>query len=294
MTRASLPAAVIVPPLSVRCEDLGCGIGERCDRFAIRRSSFRSCVQGKFPSDHEPDESSEGTSGYEHWECEIEGVHRAGARHALKSCGVGGEWQGSVFFGGGAGSAWKGGAGGGAAGCAWRVVGAVGPSRCGGAAGGAGRLTRAGAGADPLRTDAGIAVYVLPRCGVPDGGGSHALAEDRPRRAAVRGCAFVKLRCVRRARPTAGVRRQRLRRDAARTVRVGSQAAGRELCGRRPRPGVPERAAPSGESGGDARLPRGDGGSRFDEDARSVVLARRRRGADRAVSRARRARSGER
>ena len=42
------------------------------------------------------------------------------------------------------------------------------------------------------------------------------------------------------------------------TVRVGSQAAGRELRGRRPRPRVPQRAAPRGELGGDARVSRGD------------------------------------
>ena len=53
-------------------------------------------------------------------------------------------------------------------------------------------------------------------------------------RPALRGCAPVQLRRVRLARPAAGVQHQRLRRDAAGPVRVGREAAGRELRRRRP------------------------------------------------------------
>ena len=49
---------------------------------------------------------------------------------------------------------------------------------------------------------------------------------------------LVELRLVRRARPAAGVRHQRLRRDPARSVRVGRQAARRQLRRRGPRPGL--------------------------------------------------------
>ena len=80
-----------------------------------------------------------------------------------------------------------------------------------------------------------------------------------PARAAVRRRAPVELRRLRRARPAAGVRRQRLRRDAAGPVRVGPQAAGRELRGRRARPRL--RRQDSGAAVNlavDARVSRGD------------------------------------
>ena len=51
----------------------------------------------------------------------------------------------------------------------------------------------------------------------------------------LRGRASVELRCVRLARAPAGVRHQRLRRDAPRAVGVGRQAAGREHADRRAR-----------------------------------------------------------
>ena len=101
--------------------------------------------------------------------------------------------------------------------------------------GGSGRVARApgedaraGAGADSLRADAGLAVHVLSR-----GGADHG---PRPRRdaavgadgAVLRRCAPVELRGVRLAGAAAGVRRQRLRRDAPGSVGVGRQAAGRE------------------------------------------------------------------
>ena len=59
----------------------------------------------------------------------------------------------------------------------------------------------------------------------------------RPVGAALRRRASVQLRCLRRPRPAARLQRQRLRRDAARPVRVGRQAAGRQLRRRRTRSG---------------------------------------------------------
>ena len=104
-----------------------------------------------------------------------------------------------------------------------------------------------------LRADAGVAVHVLPRGRLPDGGGSRRRAAHRPARAALRRRAPVELRWVRRARPAAGVRRQRLRRDAAGPVRVGPQAPGGELRGGRPRPRVRRGRARRGQPGGHAR-----------------------------------------
>jgi hypothetical protein len=40
VTKASMPAAVTVPTLSVPRKDLSCGISESCQRFVIRGSSL--------------------------------------------------------------------------------------------------------------------------------------------------------------------------------------------------------------------------------------------------------------
>ena len=112
---------------------------------------------------------------------------------------------------------------------------------------GAGADARAGAGPDPLRADARLAVHVLPRRGGDHGRRPRGDAADGPAGAALRRRAPVELRCLRGARPAAGLRRQRLRRDAARPVRVGRQAARRELRGGRPRPRVRRQAAGGGQ-----------------------------------------------
>ena len=143
----------------------------------------------------------------------------------------------------GAGGEGQGGAGGGAALRARRVGAGRRSARSGRAAGGAGGVAGAGARADPLRADAGVAVHVLPRRGLPDGGRPGRRAADRAGRAALRRCAPVQLRRVRRARPAAGVQHQRLRRDAAGPVRVGRQAARGELRRRRPRSRLRRQAA---------------------------------------------------
>ena len=72
-------------------------------------------------------------------------------------------------------------------------------------------------------------------------------AEDRPARAALRRRAPVELRRLRSARPPARLQHQRLRRDAARPVRVGRQAARGELRRRRARPRLRRQAAGGGQ-----------------------------------------------
>ena len=69
-----------------------------------------------------------------------------------------------------------------------------------------------------------------------------ATPDVRAPRPAVRRRAPVELRRLRRARPPPGLRPQRLRRDAARPLGVGRQAAGRQPRGRGPRPGLRRRA----------------------------------------------------
>ena len=154
---------------------------------------------------------------------------------------------------------------------------APGPGGPGRVAGGAGGFAGARARADPLRAHARLAVHVLPRRRVSDGGRPGRRAADRARRAALRRRAPVELRRLRRARPAADLQHQRLRRDAAGPVRVGRQAAGRQLRGGRPRSRVRRQAAARGQSDGQPGLPGGDPGVRRDVEPRPLVLAHRRR-----------------
>ena len=131
-------------------------------------------------------------------------------------------------------------------------------TRPGRSAGGPGAVAGAGAGAGAARADAGVGVYVLPGGGAADGGGPGRHARVGAAGAAVRGCAPVQLRRVRLAGTAPGLRRQRLRRDPARPVRVGCQAAGRELCRGRAGQRVPRQGPPQDRPGGGRRLPRRD------------------------------------
>ena len=82
-----------------------------------------------------------------------------------------------------------------------------------------------GARPDPLRADARLAVHLLPRRGADHGrrpGGDAALRVPGP---VLRRRAPLELRPLRLARAAARLRHQRLRRDAARAVGVGRQAA---------------------------------------------------------------------
>ena len=111
---------------------------------------------------------------------------------------------------------------------------APGRRRPGRAARGAGADAAARARADPVRAHARLAVRVLPRRRVSDGGRPGGRAAHGAARPAVRRRAPDELRHLRRARPEARLQPQRLRRDAAGAVRVGREAARRELRGRRP------------------------------------------------------------
>ena len=120
----------------------------------------------------------------------------------------------------------------------------AGPGR---AARGAGRVPRARARPAQVWADAGVAVHVLPRCRVPDGGRPRRCASDRAGCAALRRCAPVQLRRVRRSRSATRVQHQRLRRDVARALRMGRQAARGQLGRGRPRSRL-RREAASGRS----------------------------------------------
>ena len=151
------------------------------------------------------------------------------------------------------------------------------PARTRGRAARAGRRPRARARADPARADARVAVRVLPRRGRADGRRPRrdpAVGPDRP---AVRGRPPVELRRLRGARPRAGVRHQRLRRDGARPVGMGRQAPGGEH--RRGRPLARPAAGGAARRGRGRRalVPRGDAAVRDDGQPRALVRAARRR-----------------
>ena len=112
-------------------------------------------------------------------------------------------------------------------------------------------------------------------------------AADGAAGAALRRRAPVELRRVRGPRPAADLRRQRLRRDAARAVRVGRQAARGELRGRRARSRIRRQAARRAVNlAVGAVLPRGDARVRRDADARPLVRPPRRRRPGQALGRA--------
>ena len=96
--------------------------------------------------------------------------------------------------------------------------------------------------------------------------------------AVLRRRAPVELRRVRLARATAGVRHQRLRRDAARAVGVGRQAPGREHADRRARQRL-RRQGPGADRARHRRgVPHRDGALRRDEEPRRLVRAPGHRG----------------
>ena len=103
-------------------------------------------------------------------------------------------------------------------------------------------------------------------------GAAAIMAQDLARDAAVgadgavlRGCAPVELRRVRVAGATAGVRRQRLRRDAPGSVGVGRQAAGGEHADRGARQRLPRQGAGADRARHGRPVPHGDGRVRRDE-----------------------------
>ena len=131
------------------------------------------------------------------------------------------------------------------------------PAGSGRAARGAGQDPCPGARADPLRPHARLAVHVLPRCRLPDGVRSRDRAADGTPHPALRRRASVELRRLCGTGPEARLQPQRLRRDAPRPVRMGRQAARRELRRRRARPRLQREGAggdqPRGRLGRTAR-----------------------------------------
>ena len=116
----------------------------------------------------------------------------------------------------------------------------------------------AGAGSDPVRPDAHLAVRVLPGRRPADGGGSRRYPSDHPAGPALRRRPPLQLRRVRRTGPTARVQRQRLRRDTAGPVRVGPQTSRGQLRRRRPGQRVQREAAGGGEPGRRPLVSQGD------------------------------------
>ena len=134
---------------------------------------------------------------------------------------------------------------------------------------------------DPLRADAGLAVRLLPRRGPRDGQRPGHDAGRGPARATVRGRPPVELRGLRQPRAANGLRHQRLRRDHARAVRVGPEAAGREPRGGRPGPGLRRRGARSDRPHLREQLPHRDGRLRRADQPGGLLRAARRGGGGR-------------
>ena len=180
-----------------------------------------------------------------------------------------------------------------------RGAGPPGPDR---PAGGAKPNARARLGPGSARPDDGLAVHVLPRRREDHGGRPRGNPHGRPHRPALRRRAPVELRWVRLAGAAPALRRQRLRRDAARPVRVRRQAARGELHDR----GAEQRVREGRHEGGHADVrrgvPRGDARLRADAHAGCVVRQPlggrrpRRRDGERegATTSARRSKRGER
>ncbi len=129
----------------------------------------------------------------------------------------------------------------------------------------------AGTGADPLRPDAGLPVRLLPRRGPADGQRPGRYAVHRPGRAGLRGRAPVQLRYLRLPRTEVPVRRQRLRRDAARAVGMGREAAGGQPGGGGPRQRLLAQAAPPDRDREHPDVPGDDAHVRWHEQHRRLV-----------------------
>ena len=142
-----------------------------------------------------------------------------------------------------------------------------------GAAGGVRPPPGARAAHDPDRPHAGLAVRVLPRRPHGDGPRPGHHPEHRDHRAGLRRRPPAQLRPVRHPRAQPGVRPQRLRRDPARALGVGRQAAGHQLRGGRPHGRVPAGAGPAGGPGRGPHLPGAAGPLRRDAAAGRLVLA---------------------
>ena len=136
---------------------------------------------------------------------------------------------------------------------------------------GAGSNARPGARADPVRAHAPLAAGLLPRRGRDHGGRPRVRAANRAGRSALGRRASLQLRRLRSLGPTSRLQPERLRRDAARAVRVGRQAPGREPRGGRAGARVRQEAAAGSESHGRPLVPPGAAGLRPKPHARRLV-----------------------
>jgi hypothetical protein len=136
-----------------------------------------------------------------------------------------------------------------------------------------GRHAPARAPADQVRPDGRIAVRVLPRVGGGDGSRPRLDGVVGAARAAVRRRPSGQLRHVRVARPDAGLRPERLRRDHSGPIRVGCQAACRQHRDRGATSRIPKARARHRRRRGGPDLPRGDAAVRRHGTARGLVSA---------------------
>ena len=152
-----------------------------------------------------------------------------------------------------------------------RLEAGPGPRRSGCAVGGAERDSRARPGAGAPRSDDGLAVHLLPGRRQDHGCRPRRDAEGGPHGSALRRRASVELRRVRIARAAAAVRPERLRRDAARPVRVRRQADVGELHDRRAQQRLQQSRGARCHARLGERLPNGDGRVRRDVHHGRVV-----------------------
>ena len=134
----------------------------------------------------------------------------------------------------------------------------------------------AGAAADPLRADGGLRLHLLPRCRPPHGPRPRRHPQDRPAHADLRGRPPVQLRAVRLPGAEPGLRHQRLRRDPARAVGVGREAAGGQPGDRRARQRLPDEGAPGDRAERRGPLPHRHARVRAPALARGLVHPRHR------------------
>ena len=142
---------------------------------------------------------------------------------------------------------------------------------------------------DPVRADGRLRLHVLPRRRPAHGERPGRHPADRADRPGLRRRAPVQLRRVRLAGAEPRLRHQRLRRDPARAVGVGRQAARGEPGDRRAGQRLLHEGAAGDRAGGGVGVPARDAGVRRPHRARGLVRPRRRRprsspGSDRTLS----------
>ena len=132
-------------------------------------------------------------------------------------------------------------------------------------------------GSGSLRADARVAVHVLSWCGVPDGGRSGRIARTGLQVQLCGDAHLSNFGVYAAPDRTAGLQRQRLRRDLARPVRVGPQASRGQLRGRRPGSGLRRKATAGDQCRRGPLVPEAMEELRRDGQPRALVFAHPRR-----------------